>query len=145
MSQFTEQWAKEATARARAGWGRGTPAPDRQAPDGHVSPVLRKDPYRNKWERDYAQQLALRQHIGEVVSWRYEAIAFRLGPRTTLNPDFLVITTKGFEIHEVKGRRREKWWARFKIAVEMFPWFRWFVCERSRGGDWTLKEVGRHG
>jgi hypothetical protein len=109
---------------------------------GHA-PLIRSDRYRNKWEREYGQQLGMQRHIGEIVDFRYEGIAFRLADGTHLHPDFLVITPRGFEIHEVKGRRREKWWSRFKVAVEMFPWFRWFVCSRKKGGTWELKEVGR--
>lgn len=141
MGEFTPEWAADIQARARAGWGRGTPTPDRREAPGDV-PLIRADRYRNKWEREYGQQLGMLRHIGEIVDFRYEGIAFRLADGTHLHPDFLVITPRGFEIHEVKGQRREKWWSRFKIAAEMFPWFRWFVCVR-KGGTWELKEVGR--
>jgi hypothetical protein len=92
------------------------------------------DRYRNKWERNYAQYLDLRKYIKEIACYRYEGLAFRLATNTYLHPDFLVVMPDGrMEIHEVKGHKREKWWARFKIAREMFPWFTWRVVKIEKG------------
>ena len=140
--------ARNQTDRKARGWREGAStcenATNRVASaTPKVAPVLRPDRFKNKWERDYATtQLEVQKHMGLILDWRYEALSFRLADATHLHPDFLVITKTGFEIHEVKGLAREKWWARFKIAVEMYPWFRWFVCERQKG-EWETKEVGK--
>ena len=137
-----ESIARNQTKRKARGWKDDAPA-TAEPVISSISPVLRADRFRNKWERDYATtQLQVQKHLGLILDWRYEALSFRLADATHLHPDFLVITKTGFEIHEVKGLAREKWWARFKVAVEMYPWFRWFVCER-KSGEWSTREVGK--
>lgn len=122
---FSEQWAREQIAK-RKGEVIRLRVRESTVPAG--------DRYRNKWERSYAQHLDLRKYIKEIQCYRYEALVFRLAPNTYLHPDFLVTMPDGrMEIHEVKGHKREKWWARFKIAKEMFPWFTWRVVKIEKG------------
>ena len=123
-SGFSEQWAKDYMAKH----GKVIKKPKLLEP---------MDRYRNKWERNYAQNLDLLKYIKEITDYRYEALSFWLAPNTYLRPDFLVTTPEGhMEIHEVKGHKRDKWWARFKIAREMYPYFQWRVFRLVRG-HWT--------
>lgn len=123
---YSEQWAREYLATRKRDSGVLKVIP--------VQSVVPGDRYKNKWERNYAQHLDLRKYMKEIISYRYEGLAFRLAANTYLHPDFLVVMPDGrMEIHEVKGHKREKWWARFKIAREMFPWFTWRVFQIQKG------------
>ncbi len=135
---FTKEWAQEIIDRNRQ-FHQGV-VPKWPIPEPGSVQVIPSDRYKNKWERNYAQHLDLRKYMKEIQSYRYEGLAFRLAANTYLHPDFLVVIPNGrMEIHEVKGRKTEKWWSRWKIAKEMFPWFTWRVF-RIEKGQWV--EIG---
>lgn len=68
-----------------------------------VSPMPRRTPGKmNQTESRYADQLQLLQAAGEIERWRFEALNFRLAPKTFYLPDFMVVYRDRIEMHEIK-------------------------------------------
>ena len=139
---WTNEQAQAHLQRARAGWRRD-PGDTSPFPSGTPTPVLPtfKPEYDSKLEAAYAQRLLFRKAAGEIVSFRLHPLKFRLAKRTWFTPDFLVVT-QDLEIHEVKGWMRDDAAVKLKTCAEMFPWFRWFLAKRDKGGAWDIREVG---
>lgn len=109
-------------------------------------PIIRKNAKgMNKTETAYAQKLELLYKANEIVGWKFEPITFRLAPKTTYTPDFIVVTSEHVELHEIKGSFvRDDAMVKFKVAAEMFPYFRWemIVGKSARGKySWESKLV----
>ena len=98
-----------------------------------VKPRARRVPgVLNKTEAEYAAILEKMKRAGEIVDYKYEAVTFRLAPKTTLTPDFYVKLENEIQIHEVKGGLiRDDAGAKFKIAAELFPEFRWIMMQKK--------------
>ncbi|QBQ56537.1 DUF1064 domain-containing protein [Nitrosococcus wardiae] len=97
----------------------------------------------NKTEKRYAQILEAKRKAGEIKDWKFESINLQLSKPdkaakqkgTYYRTDFIVITDC-IEIHEVKGGFiMEDADLKFKIAREMYPWFR-FVMMQYKKGNW---------
>jgi hypothetical protein len=103
-------------------------------------PVLPKVPRKqrsmNKTEGSFAWQLEAQVREGEITAYRYEALKFRMADHTFYTPDFMVIHNDGsLELIEVKGPHiREDAMIKFKVAREMFPWFKWSLMQKEREG-----------
>ncbi len=93
----------------------------------------------NGTERAYAEVLAERQSVGEILWFKFEPFSLRLAPQTFYIPDFALALANGeMEIHEVKGFWRDDARAKIKIAAAMFP-FRFCAVvkeAKKRGGGW---------
>lgn len=99
-----------------------------------------KKPRMNKTERRYqTEKLEPAMHDGKITSFAFEALKFRLAGKTFYTPDFGVMRNDGvFELHEVKGGWiQEDAMIKFKVAAEMYPYFRWKMWQ-WKGGVWTL-------
>lgn len=99
----------------------------------------------NKTEAAYANILWLHQQTGDVRTYRFEAIKFRIGSSCFYTPDFEVVTGDGhLEYHEVKGFWDPKARVKIKAAASMFP-DRLFVAVMKRpkkdGGGWTREVI----
>jgi len=95
----------------------------------------------NKLEALYAREvLGIRQMAGEIVSWKYEAVKLRLAKRTWYTPDFMIYFKDHIEIHETKGFWRDDARAKFKVAAEMFPEFK-FVAVQYKKGIWIYEAI----
>lgn len=98
----------------------------------------------NKTERRYSELLEQRRAAGEVIWWKFEAIALRLAEqRCAYHPDFLVMLADGtMEVHEVKGGfTREDAQIKLKVAASLYPFvFRKCVWDK---GEWTITEIRR--
>jgi len=95
----------------------------------------------NKTEAAYAEQLAARRHIGEVLWYRFEGIKLRLADRTFYTPDFAVLVASGaLELHEVKGFMEEDAAVKLKSAASQYP-FVVRLVRRAKGGAWDIREV----
>lgn len=94
----------------------------------------------NGTEQAYADHLEALVRAGVVRRWYFEAVKFKLGPRTHYTPDFLVVFADGrVEWHEVKGGFiREDAQIKMKWFVREFPEFP-LVVVRRLGGDWTYE------
>ena len=94
----------------------------------------------NRTEKLYSGMLEKLKLSGEILAWRFEAITFRLGHRCNYTPDFLVVTPREIQIHEVKGGYvREDGLVKWKLAAECHPEFRFFLC-RYRNGKWNVEQ-----
>jgi hypothetical protein len=99
----------------------------------------------NRLERDYAQHLEARKHLGEVLWYEYEPVKLKLGKdwKTTILIDFFVMIANGeLEAHEVKGG----WFAehnraKLKVAANLFPFRFWLVRRPKVSAPWDLSEV----
>lgn len=108
---------------------------------GRVRPRQRHQPgTMNKTEAKYAARLELLQKAGEIVSYRFEAIKFRLADRTFYTPDFLVVTADEIQCHEVKGFWREDARLKIKVAAEMYPAFLFIALQWDRKQDAWIRE-----
>ena len=97
----------------------------------------------NKLEASYAALLELRRRAGEVQSFTFEAIKFRLAANTFYTPDFFVIAADGTcEIHETKGFWEEDARVKTKVFAELFPMFRVFGVTREKG-NWKYEEFNK--
>ena len=93
----------------------------------------------NKLEFRYAREvLDIQQMAGKILSWKYEAIKFRLAKRTYYTPDFMVFSPSNLEIHEIKGFWEDDARVKIKVAAEMFPEFK-FVAVQYKKGIWLYE------
>lgn len=102
----------------------------------------------NGMEKEYSEVvLDKRLEAGEIARWYFEHLTFRLADRTTLTPDFFVITAVGhFEIYETKGHWEDDARVKFKVAAEMYPWARWFAVTKlpkKEGGGYKVEEFAK--
>lgn len=106
----------------------------------------------NKTEEAFASEvLDLRQRAGEVLSYAFEGVTFRLGSRCRYEPDFVVVCADGtVEVWEVKGsagwkldsESRTKWKAAAESWVGGLFVFRAAVKRTKKaGGGWDTSEV----
>ena len=110
-----------------------------------MKPLFLK-PKMNKTEARYATQLELLKRAGKIVNWKFESMKFRLGDGAHptkrppfYTPDFLVVYSDHFELHEVKGSFfREAAKVRIRTAAELYPWFIWKVI-RLQHGAWETE------
>lgn len=97
----------------------------------------------NKTEAEYAQELELRKHSGEIAWYKFEGLRLRLGDGCGYTPDFAVMRSNGLmECHEVKGFWRDDARAKIKVAADQYP-FRFVAVTKeakSRGGGWKVEE-----
>jgi hypothetical protein len=98
----------------------------------------------NKLESAYSDHLRLRQHAGEILWYKFEAIKLRLADNTFYTPDFFVMLADGeFQAHECKGWIMEDANVKLKVVAESFP-LRFFVIKaqlKRDGGGFTINEV----
>src|SRR5262245_29212502 len=93
-------------------------------------PLPPRPVYRSKTEARYAALLEQRLAMGDMLSWRYEALKLRLAANTFYTPDFLVqgAGQGQLELHEVKGAWvREDARIKIKVAAQQYPYFL-FLC-----------------
>ena len=95
----------------------------------------------NRMEQEYADYLFGLKVGGLVLDYVYEPLKFRLGPKTFYTPDFLVVTNRVFEIHEVKGFRRDDAMVKLKVAAERYPWFKWKLITRNKDRTWRWQRI----
>lgn len=97
----------------------------------------------NGLERDYSGRLEARRLAGEIQTWRFEEVKFRLGRGAVYTPDFEVVLADGtLEYHEVKGRWMEAARVRIKVAASRFSDRRFVVVKRPRkNGPWEFEEI----
>jgi len=90
----------------------------------------------NKTEAAYAELLAARVHVGEILEFKFESIKLRLADRTWYTPDFALVLPDGArEIHEVKGHWTDDARVKVKVAAELYPYYRFIAVRRVRG-EW---------
>ena len=93
-----------------------------------MKPIL-KPPKMNKLELRYSTQLQMLKQTGKIIDWKFEELRFMLGNGAWYKPDFLIVKTNVYEIHETKGFWREAARVRIKTAAYRFPWFKWCAVQ----------------
>jgi len=94
--------------------------------------------FASKWEEQYRNMLELKYRACEILAYEYESITFRLAPKTTYTPDFMVVLPDGkVQIHEVKGFAREDAIIKFKVAAQQNPWFEFIMVKKSKNEGWV--------
>lgn len=97
----------------------------------------------NRTEQAYASHLDLRKLAGEVASYRWESLKFRLADRTWYAPDFVVVMADGLqEIHEVKGFWEDDARVKIKVFAELYPEYRVLAVQRVEGA-WKYEEFSK--
>lgn len=94
----------------------------------------------NKTEAAYSQHLAVLQHAGEIVWFKFEGVKLRLADNTFYTPDFAVMSSDGvMEMHEVKGYWQDDARAKIKIAADLYPFrFKAYIAKtKKNGGGWA--------
>lgn len=98
-------------------------------------------------ERFESSVLQVRKLAGEIDSWEYEKLKFRLADGAYYTPDFVVYLADGtIEIAEVKGSAgwEEAARVRMKVAAEQFPRFGWcgYTEAKRRRGVFQREDFG---
>jgi hypothetical protein len=95
----------------------------------------------NQLEARYAAQLENRRKAGEILQWKYESMRFVLAPKTSLTPDFFVVTADHtVELHETKGFMRDDANVKLKVAAELFP-FKFVLVKEPKKNQFVLTEI----
>lgn len=97
----------------------------------------------NKTEAAYARHLDALIAEGLVSWYGFEVIKLRLADRCWISVDFLVrMKGGGFELHEVKGRKGERYYAtedgklKVKFTAEKYPFWPVSIVWPKKGGGW---------
>lgn len=97
---------------------------------------------KNQLETRYeVNVLEPRRCAGEILSYRYQAIKLVLADNTSYTPDYVVTTHDQIELHEVKGYWEDDARAKWKIAAELWPEFK-FVAIIFRKNQWIYEVYG---
>ena len=95
----------------------------------------------NKTEKKYSEHLESRRLEGEIISFKFEKIKFKLAHKTFYTPDFFVVMPGHIEIHEVKGFWMDDARVKIKVAAEMFPEFKWVAVKwKNKKEGWQFEE-----
>jgi isocitrate dehydrogenase kinase/phosphatase len=95
----------------------------------------------NNTEAAYAALLTLRKQSGEVAEFYFERVTLKLADDTRYTPDFLVIgSDELITFVEVKGFLRDDARVKFKVAADQYPWAKFLMVRKVKGGWETLYE-----
>lgn len=93
----------------------------------------------NKTEQAYANDLALRMQVGEILWWKFEGVKLRLADNTFYSPYFFVMLADcSMEVVEIKGHWSDDARVKTKVAASMYP-FRFRALKKTRAG-WETEE-----
>ncbi len=101
----------------------------------------------NKTEAAYSSHLDLLLAAGTILWWAFEAMTLQIGDNCRYTSDFVVVAADGtLEIHDVKGRKGDGFWAeedaiiKIKSVAQQFP-FPVFIVWPKKGGGWDRKHI----
>lgn len=88
----------------------------------------------NDLEREYESRVLKPLLLkGEVMTYAFESVKFRLAKATFYTPDFIVVREDGIEAHEVKGHWEDDARVKIKVAQAMFPWITFIGVQKIKG------------
>ena len=99
--------------------------------------------YKSKTEVRYAQYLDALKFAGEITSWQYEPVNFRLpGKKNYYKPDFLVRDTLRLTFYDTKGFNKsdERSLVKIKTAAGLNRWAT-FKQIRYLKGAWITRVI----
>lgn len=124
---------------------------------------MRKPPYyykaqkidgKTKLEREYEAYLGLRLKAGEIESFAFEPLTFRLAKNTIYKPDFMVTFPDYVAFYETKPGVKDKktgvikawsmddgYKTKIKVAAELYPQFAWRITWPDKGKGWGELEL----
>ncbi len=127
---------KSLLERPGSGWavkGRKGKRTAKGAKEQRSAPTRPRQDRMNKTEALYAQELELRRLAGEIIDWKFGAVKLRLADNTHYTPDFLVVFPDGqLCFDETKGFERDDAVVKFKLAAELFPYWRFRMIKREK-------------
>ncbi len=98
----------------------------------------------NATERRYLAHLEARQRRGEIAGLWPHPFRLQLAPKTTYQPDFLVMLPDGrLELHEVKGWMQDDAAVKLKVTSEIYWLFPVYVVREKPRGVFTLRSMDR--
>lgn len=98
----------------------------------------------NKLEEKYAKHLEELKMLGEIISWRFEAVKLKLAPKTFITPDFWVVNLDGsVDIREVKGHWEDDARVKVKVAAEIFHEFTWVAVTDGKRDGWKYESFSK--
>lgn len=93
----------------------------------HVPPGM------NQTEALYAEELATRKLVGDIIDFGFQRVTLKLAHDTRYTPDFDVQMPDGtIEMHEVKGFWRDDAKVKIKVAARMFA-YRFIAVRKEKG------------
>lgn len=116
--------------------GRSLPPQVKITPPGNKSPRKHGLERMNKTETAFAQRLEARRRTGQIASWDFEAITFKLGHDCRYTPDFMVRELDDtLTFHETKGFMRDDALVKLRTFAKQyrFPIHVW----KRKQGQWT--------
>ncbi len=92
----------------------------------------------NNLEEAFAGHLGLKKAVGDIFSWKFEAVKLRLADKTFYTPDFMVVAADGWIcFYEVKGFWEDDARVKIKVAAETFPEFAFYAVKGKKvKGAW---------
>ncbi|RTL31249.1 MAG: hypothetical protein EKK55_00970 [Rhodocyclaceae bacterium] len=123
------------------------PSPAPATPKRRAAPTTA--PAMNRAEAAYAAVLETRVRNGEIESYAFERVKFRIGHRCWYTPDFEVQRYDGrTEIHEVKVRwkngevgMREDARVKLHALAQLRPKTAVMLCVREVNGSWNVERI----
>lgn len=104
-----------------------------------LSVAIIPKPKLNKTEVAYREHLEFRKRAGEIADYSVQSVTFKLGDDCRYTPDFLVIENdRTMTFVEIKGFLRDDALVKFRAAQDKFPWFRFKMIQRAKGGIWKV-------
>jgi hypothetical protein len=97
----------------------------------------------NKTEKAWAIRLEAERRSGQIHSWDYEKVTFKLADDTRYTPDFMVVgNDASIRFDEIKGFWRDDAKVKIKVAAEQFPFAFQSVqlVKDSMKDSWHIKE-----
>lgn len=90
----------------------------------------------NKTEKAFAQRLEASRRTGQIASWDFEAITFKLGHDCRYTPDFMVRELNdAITFHETKGFMRDDALVKIRTFAKQYR-FPIYVWKREQG-EWS--------
>lgn len=87
----------------------------------------------NGFEEAYQEKLEGMRLERGIISYKFEALKFRLADNTFYTPDFMVVYPEHIEFHEIKGMpATDDAIVKFKVVAEMYPQFRWLMIRGKK-------------
>jgi hypothetical protein len=110
--------------------------------------ITRQKPeFDSREEREYRDHLELLRIARKIERYEHWPKKLILADRTTYTPDFLVQVNGQVEFHEVKGRKKNRYYCRpaskvkIKVAARLFPAYTFVIVWPARGGGWDREVV----
>jgi predicted nuclease of restriction endonuclease-like RecB superfamily len=103
--------------------------------------VIKKNKYRNDWEREFGERVLPNLLDGGGIIWfEYEPFKIKIGTGVYIIPDFIAMRpNRNLIVYEVKGFQRPVWNVKWKIFKDRyFDLFTDFYLAVKKGGVWNI-------